>query len=242
MSDSVLGYVEEFPIVQTFQFVSEKSDGLNPAQRLNEAKQLNVLNNNEHSAHCRACKERVRELLTAIYGDCRVNHSFAWSALPEDYMNTPIGDLLQQIRAALGGLRGHRDFIKSAVVPPCDFYVSAPPFILELDESQHFSRPRLSALALYPATLQWGFPVSHWKELCRRIDARDDTPIDRDERRAWYDTLRDLVPPLHGFKPTVRLNAETYPWCSLDAAQSPDREQFNALLDNRLPPTGSGKE
>jgi hypothetical protein len=30
----------------------------------------------EHSQHCRACKERVRELLTAIYGHCHVNHSF----------------------------------------------------------------------------------------------------------------------------------------------------------------------
>jgi hypothetical protein len=198
--------------------------------------------NTEHSAHCRACKQRVRELLTAIYGNCRVNHSFGWSALPEDYLTTPIGDLLRQVRTALGGLRGHRDFIKSAVVPPCDFYISTPPFIVELDESQHFSLPRLSALSLYPVTLRYGFSVSRWQELCRGIDARDDTPIDRDERRAWYDTLRDLVPPLHGFEPTVRLYAEAYPWCTLDAAQSPDCEQFNAWLDNRPPRSDATKQ
>ncbi len=36
---------------------------------------MNVLNHSIHSAHCRACKERVREILTAIYGECRVNPS-----------------------------------------------------------------------------------------------------------------------------------------------------------------------
>lgn len=193
------------------------------------------MNNNAHSAHCRACKARVRDLLTSIYGDCRVNHSFGWPALPEDYLSTSIGALLQRIRAALGGLRGHRDFIKSAVVPPCDFFVSVPPFILEFDESQHFSRPRLIALLRYPTTLQFGFSVSEWQELCRRIDARDDIPADRDERRAWYDCLRDIIPTLHGFAPTVRLYAEAYPWCFLDPTRRRDREQFFALLANPPP-------
>ena len=55
-----------------------------------------LLVNLAHSGHCRACKERVRELLTAIYGDCQVNQSFPWSSRPEDYVNTPIGDLLQR--------------------------------------------------------------------------------------------------------------------------------------------------
>ncbi len=190
--------------------------------------------NAEHSAHCRACKARVRELLTAIYGDCRVNHSFDWSAFPDDYLNTPFGELLHQIRAALGDLRGQRGFNKSPVVPLCDFFVSAPPFIVEFDESQHFTRPRLSALSLYPANLRCGFSVPDWQELCLRIDARDDTPIDRDERRAWYDTLRDLVPPLHGFEPTVRLFAEAYPWCAIDAASDFGREQFKRLGHQRL--------
>ncbi len=197
--------------------------------------------NPDHSAHCRACKERVRELLTAIYGHCRVNYSSNWSAQPDDYINTPIGELLRRIRTALGELRGHRDFVKSLVVPPCDFYVAAPPFIVEFDESQHFSRSRLNALSLYPTTGQWGFSVSEWQELCRRIDARDNTPVDRDERRAWYDAMRDLVPPLHGFQPTVRLYAEAYPWCSLDAVSGSGTEQFQRLLENRLPKPESAK-
>ncbi len=188
----------------------------------------------EHFAHCRACKERVRELLTALYNDCSVNHSFPWPARPEDYQQTPIGAALRRISAGLGDLRGHRDFIKSALMPPCDFYVPHPPFILEFDESQHFSRPRLESLSLYPEDAKLGFPLHRWQELCREIDAQDDEPSDRDERRAWYDTLRDLLPALHGFKPTVRLYAEEYVWCSLDGASRPDQERFRAVLNERL--------
>jgi hypothetical protein len=189
----------------------------------------------EHSAHCRACKERVRELLVVVYGACRVNHALLWSARPQDYGNSPLGNLLQRIQTALGDGRGHRDFVKSAQVPPCDFYISDPPFILEFDESQHFSRPRLIALALYMDAIKLGFSLERWKSLCREIDAKDDQPFDRDERRAWYDTLRDLVPSQYGFKPTVRLYAGDYPWCSFQAASDHDQAKFCALLKGRLP-------
>ena len=191
--------------------------------------------NSEHSAHCRACKERVRELLTAIYGDCRANHQFSWPSYPQNYANTAIGNVLEQIRTALGDWRGHRDFIKSAQLPPCDYYIPDPPFIVEFDEHQHFSHARLVTLNNYPANAQIGFPISRWRELCREIDARDDEPFDRDERRAWYDTLRDLVSRVHGFNPTVRLYADEFEWCTLDAASTPGPEHLIALLRDRLP-------
>lgn len=191
--------------------------------------------NSQHSAHCRACKERVRELLTAIYGECRTNHQFSWPSQPQDYANTAVGNLLEQICAALSGWRGHRDFIKSAQVPPCDYFVSDPPFIVEFDESQHFSRARLVTLSNYPANAQIGFSFSRWQNLCREIDAKDDEPFDRDERRAWYDTLRDLVPRVHGFNPTVRLYAGEFAWCTLDAASSTGTKRFTAWIGDRLP-------
>jgi hypothetical protein len=196
---------------------------------------LNILNDNLHSAHCRACKEHVREILTANYGECQVNHGFPWPAYPEAYRNTAIGDLLERIRAALGDFRDRRDFIKSPQVPPCDYYISDPPFILEFDESQHFTGARQVTLANYPVEIPVGFPLSRWRELCREIDAKDDEPHDRDERRAWYDTLRDLVPSLHGFKPTARLYAEEFIWCSLDARSSGGIATFRDLLRDRLP-------
>jgi hypothetical protein len=58
-------------------------------------------------------------------------------------------------------------------------------------------------------------------------------PIDRDERRAWYDTLRDLVPIVYGFKPTVRLYAEELEWCSLDSGSARDLALFQLSLQGR---------
>jgi hypothetical protein len=187
----------------------------------------------QHSGHCRACKERVRELLTALYGECRVNVSLPWPARPEAYEKSAIGNSLERIRSALGDLRGHRDFIKSAQVPRCDFYVTDPPLILEFDESQHFTQPRLVSLSLYPDGFKPGFPLARWQALCRQINARDNTPIDRDERRAWYDTMRDLVPTLYGFKPTARLYAEEIEWCSLNSALPRDVEFFHLSLQSQ---------
>ncbi|HEX5019146.1 MAG TPA: hypothetical protein VFX54_00695, partial [Candidatus Binatia bacterium] len=94
----------------------------------------------------------------------------------------------------------------------------------------HFSRARQITLELYPKTLPLGFSLTRWRNLCREISARDDEPIDRDERRAWYDVLRDLVPIVYGFKPTVRLYAEDIEWCALSSGSeffdSIDRRQF----------------
>jgi hypothetical protein len=199
---------------------------------------LNVLNNSIHSAHCRACKERVRDILAGIYGECRVNHQFAWPAQPNHYANTLVGKALDSIYNALGDWRGHRGFAKSAQVPPCDFYVSDPPFILEFDESQHFSAARLLTLRLYPAAMRRGFSLRRWQNLCREINAIDDEPVDRDERRAWYDTLRDLAPIAHGFEPTVRLYAGDCAWCRLDAANSGHLDTFKKFLPFAKRPSG----
>src|SRR5215470_16154438 len=189
----------------------------------------------EHSGHCRGCKEQVQRLLGALCGDCRINHAFPWPAKVQDYEHTILSEILKRIHMAIGELRGYRDFAKSSQVPPCDYYVSNPPFIVEFDESQHFSRPRWLSLTLYPAEFKPGFPLSRWRELCLEIGAIDDDPPDRDETRAWYDVLRDLVPTLHGFRPTVRLYAGEFAWCSLDERSPKDRQRFSLLLKDRLP-------
>jgi len=95
-------------------------------------------------------------------------------------------------------------------------------------------RARLVSLSLYPKDRDWGFSLPRWLDLCAKIDAVDDTPIDRDERRAWYDTLRDLVPLAHGFNPTVRLYAGEFDWCKLDTGASTVRNHLKELLGDRL--------
>jgi len=89
-------------------------------------------------------------------------------------------------------------------------------------------------LSLYPDDLKLGFSVADWRDLCLSLDARDDEPFDRDERRAWYDTLRDLVPTVYGFAPTARLYGGAHPWCSLDIASIHDRKRFLGWISTRL--------
>lgn len=184
----------------------------------------------DHSQHCRACKERVRQLLTVIYGECRTGHSFPWPSNPQHYQGTAVGRVLESIHKDLQRLRGNRDFIRAEQTPPCDYYLPRVSLIVEFDESQHFTRPRELTLEHYLPELSVGFSIPQWIDLCKRIKAEDLEPPDRDERRAWYDTLRDLVPSLHGFKPTVRVYSEAIGWCSLNKDSKKDLETFRSLL------------
>ena len=100
--------------------------------------------------------------------------------------------------------------------------MSSRRFIVEFDESQHFTEPRKIALENYPIELELGFDRKKWIKLCEEIKAKDDDPPLRDEQRTWYDTLRDFLPAIKGLKPTIRLFAKDYQWCDLDANNPSD--------------------
>jgi len=111
--------------------------------------------------------------------------------------------------------------------------VPRPGFILEFDESQHFTPLRRLALSRYPSSLPSGFDLERWMNLCREVNAQDDEPPYRDEQRAWYDTLRDFVPTLFDLRPTVRLYSREYPWCELNPSSAEHVERFRQILSER---------
>ena len=78
------------------------------------------------------------------------------------------------------------------------------------------------------------FPARRWLELCEHHDVTDSDPPCRDEQRAWYDTLRNLVPSIRGLQPTVRRYARDYVWCSLDPDNRTDGECFSDLIHARV--------
>ena len=188
-----------------------------------------------HSEHCPDCKARVRELLERIYGECVANHGFNWPTHPSSYSSTPIHLTLRNLAAILEDYRGHEfnDFVKSDTLATCDFWVPDPGFILEFDERQHFTTPRKLALSAYPDDLALGFSKEQWISQCERHDAKDNDPPFRDEQRAWYDALRDLVPSIKGLQPTVRLYARDMVWCSLDPDSNIDQQRFSAFIGHR---------
>ena len=193
-----------------------------------------------HSERCPECKQRVRELLERIYGRCLPNPGFGWRTDLAPYAKTSIGTALQDVATMLQTYRGFgiSDFVRNKTLAGCDFWVPDPDFIVEFDESQHFTSARKLALSVYADDKPLGFSAKRWITLCEKHNAKDNDPPFRDEQRAWYDTLRDLVPSIKGLRPTVRLYARDRVWCSLDPDSEEDQKRFSDLMHQGRPPSG----
>ena len=186
-----------------------------------------------HNERCPMCKETIKKLLERIYGRVETNYKFDIGTYPEDFRNTPYYGVLKKIYRALQSYRGFKRFVRARTLPRCDFFIPNPGFVLEFDESQHFTIPRKISLEQYPENFKLGFDRERWIKLCEKINARDNDPPFRDEQRAWYDTLRDFLPVLLGLKPTVRLFARDFVWCSLDPDNPSDVKKFESFLKDR---------
>lgn len=115
---------------------------------------------------------------------------------------------LAQIHAALGG-REELLEAKRLQAAPVDFLVRDT--IVELDEFQHFSTPRLASLNHYEGFVV-GFDVARYKDLCRvyaasadayrRAKTARDFPFSggRTAQRAYLDACRDLLGPAFGMR------------------------------------------
>ena len=186
-----------------------------------------------HNERCPRCKEAVKALLGKIYGKVESNYKLHNGVSPEDFRDTAYYKTLKEVYQALQKHRGHKKFTKVKTLPRCDFFIPDPGFILEFDESQHFTIPRKIALKQYPADFGSGFNIQRWIELCGNINARDNDPLYRDEQRAWYDTLRDFLPKLKGLKPTARVYSEEMRWCALSPENLEDITKFKNLVENK---------
>ncbi|GAA3325921.1 DUF7255 family protein [Paeniglutamicibacter sulfureus] len=91
--------------------------------------------------------------------------------------------------------------------------------IIEVDEHQHFTSHRLTALNHYPSGAPVGFDLTEYRELCRLTSGWADkfhaTKVakgfpglaGRARQRAYYDSLRDLSAPAMGRPPVIRVQA-----------------------------------
>lgn len=185
----------------------------------------------QHYERCPKCEETIRKLLEKIYGKVEVEHKFKVGTHPENFKDKPYYNNLKKIYQVLQNHRGHKEFVKVKTLPACDYFIPNPGFIVELDESQHFTFPRKIALEHYPEKLELGFDRKRWVELCEKINAKDNDPPDRDEKRAWYETLRDFLPLIRGLQPTIRLYRRYFVWCSLNPEDKNDLNKFKNYLE-----------
>jgi hypothetical protein len=170
----------------------------------------------QHNERCAECKQSVEQLLASLYGSVVRNARIQIPATPDGLRPSLVQETLREIYAELQEARGFSSFVRCETLPPCDFLVPNPGFIVEFDESQHFTSQRKLTLSLYPPDLHLGFDIVKWMQLCNQLQRHDNDPPFRDEQRAWFDTLRDFAPFIEKLMPTLRLYAGEFEWCRLD--------------------------
>jgi hypothetical protein len=121
-----------------------------------------------------------------------------------------------------GVLPAHGQLWERKAMIGCDYHVTprdGKAFIVEFDESQHFTYPRLLTLHR-TSSRRVAYTVDVWRERCRTLDRRDPDPPHRDERRAWLDFLRDVMPRVSDMAPTRRVFPDqTKPFCQMHGNQ-----------------------
>jgi hypothetical protein len=182
-----------------------------------------------NNGRCSACKNVIYDMVRRIYGTIQIEHKLNIPAVLSDYRLCGCYSDLKKVFSRLRAFRHFDDFVNAKFLSPVDIYVPSKDFIIELDENQHFSEARAISLRAYPTRLRLGFKKKHWIKECKRIDSKDPSPPYRDEQRAWYDTLRDFLPLIDGFGPTVRVMVNDFEWCTLDSESVSDRRRFREL-------------
>ena len=194
---------------------------------------LHISRQNKHisNSRCSECKNTIHEMLRSIYETIKIEHKFHISTKLENYKNLYAYLYLKKIYHSLVKYRGYNNFIKVNSLSNCDLYLVESDFVVEIDEIQHLSTARLISLRNYPIQLKLKYDIDHWIHLCKKYKAVDNSPIYRDEQRAWYDTLRDFFPLIDSsFQPTLRIFSGDYEWCSLNPKNTDDVDCFNNLI------------
>ena len=171
-----------------------------------------------HNEHCRKCKDAFLTALIKVFGDVTEQWKSGWPCRIDDvlYISEITKAKARSIRGIYNRLqkyRGNYDFVRVQKLPACDYYIKPLNCLIEIDESQHFTSPRALALSLYPRGLKLGYDRKVWLNRCKELNRHDNDPADRDEKRAWYDTLRDILPITFGMRPTIRVFAKEIIWC-----------------------------
>jgi len=125
---------------------------------------------------------------------------------------------LKSIYSDLCRYRRHTEFISKGRKLLCDIAIPSQHLIIEYDEMQHFTRPRRIALGNYHKDTIIGFDISEWIEYCDTINAKDNSPIYRDEQRAFYDSVRDLLAAKNGYS-VVRIKHGIVDWSKTGSAR-----------------------
>ena len=152
----------------------------------------------------------LQKRLEQRFGCVMTEAKFDWLVVP-DYSSKD--DVFKDIYDNLKEMRNYSGFSNPGYKLACDFFIPSKNLIIEYDERQHLTEQRAKSLAHYPPNLNRGFDKDKWREACENIKATDNDPPYRDEQRAFYDSVRDILAARNGI-PLIRIKHGDYDWKS----------------------------
>lgn len=168
-------------------------------------------------------KNALQLILNRIFnGDIVCEKTYEWLKTPGKIDGT-----YKKLYDALSSYRGDTAFAKRNVSLRCDFVCESKKLIIEYDERQHFSEARRISLEAYK-DIDVLFDRAQWIKACRDINAKDNSPKNRDEIRAYYDSIRDIVCYENGYKLVRIMHGQ------LDFTAEDAEEQLRILFDKVL--------
>ena len=190
----------------------------------------NTATKEEKSSSGKMQKIYLRNLLEQRFGRVMTEAKFDWLVVP-DYISMD-GDL-RMIYDNLKAMRNYSGFSNPGYKLACDFFIPSKKLIIEYDERQHFTEQRANSLAYYPSSdLDLSFGKDKWREACEKIKATVNDPLYRDEQRAFYDSVRDILAARNGVT-LIRIKHGDYDWKSESLTKVID-EHINPLKLERL--------
>nr|MCR5624708.1 hypothetical protein [Lachnospiraceae bacterium] len=139
-------------------------------------------------------KNSLQLLLNKICeGDIVCEKTYSWMKTPAD-----ITGVYEKLYQGLSSYRGNKNFAKKNITLRCDFVCESKKLIIEYDERQHFSEARRVSLISY-SDIELNYDKELWIKACKDVQAKDNYPKDRDEVRAYYDSIRDIEAAKHGY-------------------------------------------
>jgi hypothetical protein len=157
-------------------------------------------------------REALRQILSAKWGTVETEKRFSEICVPDLVnRNTMSGHLIQILHST----ESHRNIMirgRKNLALAFDFYLPQADLVIEFDERQHFTPLRANSLRAYPKDIVLGFDKKRWIQLSDEIRAGDNSPIYRDEQRAFYDSIRDIMASKIGLRPVVRIFEDDVHW------------------------------
>lgn len=159
-----------------------------------------------------ARREALRKALSQLWGPVEVEKKIQGIFVPDLKNRADMDPTLQVILQRIEACREISIQGKKNWVLAFDFFLPRIGVAIEFDERQHFTPLRATALRAYPSKTKLGFDKERWIQLSEQIRAGDNSPIYRDEQRAFYDSVHDILAPRMGLKPVVRIFEEDVKW------------------------------